>query len=103
MTNPITCSMTIPFYSDAGHGWAKVHRDTLADFGIEDKITSYSYQRGSWAYLEEDLDVSTLFKAAAEHGVAIKWKEMKPAKTYSRIRTYEHYSTWDGTAREYRW
>lgn len=88
---PITCSQTVPFYSDPGHGWAKVHLDHLADYEILDKITPYSYQRGSWVYLEEDCDLSTFIDAARTKGVGIRLKEMKPAKNYSRIRSYDSY------------
>ena len=96
-------SITIPFYSDAGHGWAKVHIDLLDELGIRDKITSYSYMRGSYAYLEEDCDVSTLHKAANAAGLNIKWKEMKPANNYSRIRTYDPYRTSNGGVYQYQW
>jgi len=98
-----TCSITIPFYSDAGHGWAKVHLDLLEELGIRDKITSYSYMRGDYAYLEEDCDVSTLFKAAEAKGMGIKWKQMKPANNYSRIRSYDPYRTSNGGVYVYQW
>jgi len=98
-----TCSITIPFYSDPGHGWAKVHKDFLAELGIENQITPYSYERGSFAYLEEDCDVSTLYKAAEAKGMGIKWKQMKPANNYSRIRSYDPYRTSNGGVYQYQW
>lgn len=98
---PITCSQTVPFYSDPGHGWAKVHVDHLADYGVLDKITPYSYQRGSWVYLEEDCDLSTFIDAARAKGVGIRLKEMKPANNYSRIRSYDRYKTPSGITYQY--
>lgn len=98
---PITCTQTVPFYSDPGHGWAKVHVDHLADYGILEKITSYSYQRGSWVYLEEDCDLSTFVKAARDHGVGITFKEMKPANNESSIRRLDRYRCPNGITYQY--
>lgn len=95
-------TITIPFYSDAGHGWAKVSFKLLAQLGISNKITAYSYMRGDSAYLEEDCDVSTLFKAAEAAGITIKWREM-PQSNYSRIRSYQPYATLDGSTYQYQW
>ena len=99
----MTKTITIPFYSDAGHGWAKVSFKLLAQLGISNKITAYSYMRGDSAYLEEDCDVSTLFKAADAAGITIKWKQMKPAYYQSRIRSYQPYATLDGSTYVYQW
>ena len=96
-------SITVPFYSDAGHGWAKVAFSTLDKLGIRNKITSYSYMRGDYAYLEEDCDVSTLFKAAEQNNITINWKHMRPANNQSRIRSYQPYATLDGTTYQYQW
>lgn len=96
-----TNTITIPFYSDPGHGWAKVHKDFLAELGIENQITPYSYERGSFAYLEEDCDVSTLFKAAAAKGIGIKWKEMPPANNESSIRRLDRYRCPNGITYQY--
>ena len=101
MTRVTTNTITIPFYSDPGHGWAKVHKDFLAELGIENKITAFSYQRGDYAYLEEDCDVSTLYKAAQAKGIGIKWKQMKPAENESRIRSYDMYETPNGIMYRY--
>jgi len=46
------------FYTDAGHGWLWVPKYPRAELGIAEKITSFSYQRGDYAYLEEDVDLS---------------------------------------------
>lgn len=44
------------YFSDPGHGWLRVPRAHLITLGIADQITHYSYQTGSWVYLEEDRD-----------------------------------------------
>lgn len=77
-------------YNDPGHAWAKVPRKTLKDLGIEDKITSYSYQRGDYAYLEEDCDLSTLISALKARGIQPVFREYHGNKI-SRIRNYESY------------
>ena len=55
--------MTYQFISDSGHGWLKVRHSELKELGIQDKISSYSYSNGVWAYLEEDCDVDVLINA----------------------------------------
>ena len=80
--------MKIKFYSDAGHGWAAVKRKTLAEMGLIEKISHYSYQRGQTVYLEEDCDLSLLI------GV-LKAKNITPVFTDSHtngrspIRSYD--------------
>lgn len=52
-----------PLHYDAGHGWLQVPRSDLVALNISDKITSYSYQKGSDVFLEEDADLSTFCRA----------------------------------------
>jgi hypothetical protein len=51
---------TYKFYSDPAHAWLAVKRKELIELGLENPISSYSYQRGDTVYLEEDQD-ATLF------------------------------------------
>lgn len=81
---------TMTLYSDAGHAWAKVRRDVLVNLGIADKITRYSYQRGDYAYLEEDCDLTTLCMALMERDTRVKFVEKRSNKD-SKIRSYERY------------
>jgi hypothetical protein len=83
--------LSLNFYCDPGHGWVKIHKNWLALLGIEDKISSYSYQRKDYAYLEEDCDLSTLYAAADKAGIAISLKEYHTNKQ-SKIRSYDNYS-----------
>lgn len=62
----------------------------LVNLGIADKITRYSYQRGDFAYLEEDMDLTTLCMALNQHNTRIKFVE-KHTNRDSKIRSYERY------------
>jgi hypothetical protein len=77
-------------YSDAGHAWAKVKKSVLVNLGIADKISHYSYQRGDYAYLEEDCDLTTLCMALNERDTRVKFVE-KRSNRDSKIRSYERY------------
>jgi len=88
---------TYKLYSDPSHGWLKVKLSVLSTLGIVGDITSFSYIRGEYAYLEEDQDVDTFLNAVKRYSVKKgiinnpTIKSMKPAKNYSRIRSYEPY------------
>lgn len=83
-------TFTIICYSDPSHGWGKVRRDVLVNLGIADKISRYSYQRGDYAYLEEDCDLTTLCMALNERDTRVKFVE-KRSNRDSKIRSYERY------------
>ena len=82
---------TVTVYSDPGHAWAKVRKSVLTNLGIADKVSSYSYQRGEYAFLEEDCDLSLLMQALQSHGTKLCFVE-KHTDKQSRIRNYERYS-----------
>lgn len=77
------------FYNDAGHGWVKVSKALLKELGIADKVSTYSYQRGADAYLEEDCDASLLVNALKERGIEPKFTDKYSDR--SKIRGYESY------------
>ena len=83
-------TFTITIYNDPGHAWGKVKREVLVNLGIADKITRYSYQRGDYAYLEEDMDLTTLCMALNQYNTRIKFVE-KRSNRDSKIRSYERY------------
>ena len=56
-------NMKFDFFEDPGHGWLKVPLELLDILGIRHLISPYSYQKGEYAYLEEDCDMSVFFKA----------------------------------------
>lgn len=74
------------FYTDGGHGWLKVTKARLEALGISDKITSCSFMRGEYAYLEEDCDLSTYVKALLkQEGIEDKEGEVSEEyKTFMR-------------------
>lgn len=90
-------TFTIICYSDPGHSWGKVKRSVLHNLGIANNITSYSYQRGEYVYLEEDCDLSTLCMALNQRNTRIKFVE-KSTNRDSRIRSYERYRPFDVVA-----
>ena len=84
-------SDTYPYYTDPGHGWLKVPVQKLVDLGIENKITPFSYMRGSFVYLEEDCDAYTFGVAYQEkYGHKPKHKTHNTNRS-SKIRNYQPY------------
>ena len=81
-------------YSDSGHAWLKVSKKMLIELGIANKISSYSYQRGSYAYLEEDCDFPLFAKALKTanetEGFCLELIEHHTDKP-SKIRNYDSY------------
>jgi hypothetical protein len=77
-------------YQDPGHGWLRVPRSLLIELGIRDKITSYSYMKGNYVYLEEDQDLSTFIDAMEKVGKTVEYKESHTNKQ-SKIRQYDSY------------
>ena len=57
---------TLKHFVDPGHGWYRVSRELLFRMDLLDKISSFSYQKGNWVYLEEDVDASIFFKRYKE-------------------------------------
>lgn len=82
---------TFDFISDPGHAWLKVPHALLAELGIADQITSYSYSRGDFAYLEEDCDASRFVAAMNAAGREFKFRERNSPHRPSRVRNYATY------------
>jgi len=81
-------TFTIIYYQDPSHGWGKVKRQVLQNLGIEDNISSYSYQFKDNVYLEEDCDLDRLCQRLNQDGVVVKFVE-KLTDRESKIRSYE--------------
>ena len=78
-------------YSDPGHGWTAVKFSDLIKLGILQKISKFSYFKGSTAYLEDDSDMTLFcnkFKAMYGHFPAL---EFHNSDKTSPIRSYERY------------
>jgi hypothetical protein len=50
------------FYQDPSHSWLRVPTKKIKEFGIQDKISSFSFIRGKFAYLEEDVDAENFLQ-----------------------------------------
>jgi hypothetical protein len=83
--------MKFNFFADAGHAWLKVPISLLVKLGIATKISNFSYQRGDFAYLEEDCDATTFSNALKAAGKTFEYVEHSSDKS-SRIRNYEQYA-----------
>ena len=78
------------FHSDPGHGWLEVPMGDLEELGIDGEITPYSYRNGDTAYLEEDCDAGTFFRAYKDrHGKPPEFVEEYRGE--SPVRSYPHY------------
>ena len=84
----------VQVYSDSGHAWAKVKRSELISLLICGEISSFSYQRGDYVYLEEDCDLARYVDALRKYndGIEIKFREHHTDKS-SKIRSYHRYSS----------
>ena len=82
--------ITVKVFSDSGHAWAKVKIKLLGEFGIENKISMFSYMRGDYAYLEEDSDLNLFVNTLRNYNIYYKFKETHTNKK-SKIRSYTHY------------
>lgn len=83
---------TIVVYADPQHAWAKVLKKELITLGIANDISIFSYERGKFAYLEEDCDLSRYVNALKSKGIEYRFKE-KYTNRQSRIRNYYRYQT----------
>lgn len=86
--------MQFNFYSDPSHGWVKVPESLLKELGIQKQISSHSYYRNKFVYLEEDCDFGKFCKAMKEKKqITITEQYIKPFHTNrsSKIRSYTRY------------
>ena len=86
----MTKKISIKVFADPGHACARVAKSKLVTLGISDKISTYSYQKGENAFLEEDCDLSVLMGALRERGYEIKFNESHTNRQ-SKIRNYSTY------------
>lgn len=77
-------------YTDPGHGWLRVPHKMLAKLGISALITPFSYMRTEYAYLEEDVDMTTFMNAMERVGKKVEFVN-RNTQRQSRIRNYSPY------------
>jgi hypothetical protein len=85
----------ITIWADPGHGWAKVTRHEVEKLGIAFRISSYSYQRKGYVFLEEDCDLELYIQALKSRGYVLTFKTFYTNKR-SKIRLYENYTIYTG-------
>ena len=75
------------YHTDPGHGWVEVELDELCLFGLENKISHYSYQNGSKVFLEEDCDAALFLNALKDFDEVYELvhihKEVTPIRNYA--------------------
>jgi len=86
---------TFNFYTDPGHAWLEVPKSMLVELRIQWDISPYSYMKGRLAYLEEDCDAVTFFRAyKGKYGVSPSIEEVYQEVT--PIRNYQSYQSGSG-------
>ena len=86
----MTKKISIKVFADPGHAWARFPKARLLTLGIADKISTYSYQKGENAFLEEDCDLTVLVNALRQRGYEVKFNESHTNRQ-SKIRSYNTY------------
>ncbi len=82
---------TYKYYCDSGHGWLAVKRDELEELNLVYKISSYSYQKNTMVYLEEDCDMQIFLRAVGAKYTSYNIKEVYHNGS-SKIRSYQGYT-----------
>ena len=83
-------TLTFDVYNDPGHSWIKVHASFLEKIighHWRQNFTSFSYEKGRWLYLEEDVDALLFVNCCRAIGIEPRWREHHTNKR-SRIRSY---------------
>ena len=82
--------MKFNFHSDPSHGWVKVPKSLIKKLGIEDKISSFSYVKNDYVFLEEDCDLALFLDAMKKEGTKVEFREYHTDRN-SKIRSYASY------------
>lgn len=83
-------NLKLKFYADPGHGWLAVKRKVLADLGILNQITRFSYEKCATVYLEEDADVTLFMETTKKLGIQVD-VTYKHTNNSSPIRSYNYF------------
>ena len=84
--------VAITVFADPGHAWGRVRKSVLIALGINQSISTYSYMRGDYAYLEEDRDLYVLIVALKRNNIPFDITE-RFANGDSKIRRYDRYKS----------
>lgn len=85
--------MKLTKFNDPGHGWLKVPISLLKALEIEKDISSFSYMRGEYAYLEEDCDAFKFETAMKKINNPFEIKDSH-TNNQSKIRNYNCYKNY---------
>lgn len=67
--------LSLVIFEDPGHAWLRVPQAVLQNIGVAPgDISTYSYRKGKYAYLEEDCDAPVAVKQFVAAGIAIDVK-----------------------------
>ena len=80
------------YYADPGHSWIKVPMAIVKELGIELMVSTYSYYRKGYAYLEEDQDAALFIHAMKKANKEVEFRESHTNNS-SRIRNYPYYNS----------
>lgn len=83
-------TLKINVYADPGHAWGRIKRESLLNLCLAHRVSSYSYQKGKYVYLEEDCDLPMVCKALENVGVSVSFVE-KHTNNRSKIRSHESF------------
>ncbi len=84
---------TFDYIQDAGHGWVKAPINLLAELNILGSISTYSYVRGAYVYLEEDCDAAIFMNAFNNlFGHDPKLRSRVAREKRSKIRSYDQFN-----------
>ena len=78
------------YFQDPGHGWIRVTKSKLVKLNIHEKISRYSYMKGTAVYLEEDSDAPKFLRALEKKGETYELIEHHTNRQ-SQIRNYHPY------------
>jgi hypothetical protein len=84
---------TFDYIQDPGHGWIKTPVSLLLELKIASDISSYSYYKNGFAYLEEDCDAAKFMNAyRAKFGFDPKLRDRVARERRSKVREYFCYT-----------
>lgn len=84
--------VSITVFADPGHAWGRVRKSVLVALEIDQRISTYSYMRGEYAYLEEDRDLHILIDALKRNGIPFDITE-RHSNSDSKVRRYDKYKS----------
>ena len=83
--------MVITIYRDNSAGFGKVSIALLDRLGISNKISSNSFIKDKYAFLEESKDLLLLCRTLSANGKSFTFNERVAKYNQSKIRQYEGY------------